>query len=220
MGATTLGLGVGRATFAAVAFDDIRHPVELTATSARFVQTVGGHTAVPAPRRVSKPPFVKFEAPTVWTTLALTIHADGASEFELTGASAFPRHWVYDHAGALAAKAGHGRLQGMVATLVRQAHAVGRPGLARSGHRRGDGARARARRTHHARGREVVDPQAQAGRAAHRARGGRRRRLPPPQRRARASRSTANRSPRSAPAPSSASVLRSKAAFAPRRCGR
>jgi hypothetical protein len=106
MGATTLGLGLGRATFAAVAFDDIRHPVELTATSARFVQTVGGHTAVPAPRRVNKPPFVKFEAPTVWTTLALTIHADGASEYELIGASAFPRHWVYDHAGALAAKAG------------------------------------------------------------------------------------------------------------------
>jgi hypothetical protein len=106
MGATTLGLGVGRATFAAVAFDDIRHPVELTATSARFVQTVGGHTAVPAPRRVNKPPFVKFEAPTVWTTLALTIHADGVSEYELTGASAFPRHWVYDHTGALAAKAG------------------------------------------------------------------------------------------------------------------
>ncbi len=106
MGATTLGLGIGRATFAAVAFDDIRHPVELTATSARFVQTVGGHTAVPAPRRVNKPPFVKFEAPTVWTTLALTIHADGMSEYELTGASAFPRHWVYDHAGALAAKAG------------------------------------------------------------------------------------------------------------------
>ena len=65
MGATTFGLGVGRATFAAVAFDDIRQPVELTATSARFVQTVGGHTAVPAPRRVNNQPFVEFEAPTV-----------------------------------------------------------------------------------------------------------------------------------------------------------
>jgi hypothetical protein len=106
MGATTLGRGVGRATFAAVAFDDIRRPVDLTATSARFVQTVGGHTAVPAPRRVKKPPFVKFEAPTVWTTLTLTVRTDGTSEYELTGASAFPRHWVYDHAGALAAKAG------------------------------------------------------------------------------------------------------------------
>jgi hypothetical protein len=106
MGATTLGLGVGRATFAAVALDDLRHPVERTATSARFVQTVGGHTAVPAPRRVNKPPFLKFEAPTVWTTLALTLHADGTSEFELVGASTFPRHWVFDRDGKLAAKAG------------------------------------------------------------------------------------------------------------------
>jgi Cyclic nucleotide-binding domain len=106
MGATTVAVGPKQATFAAVAFDDLRQPVELTPTSARFVQTVGGHTAVPAPRRVNKPPFLKFEAPTVWTTLALTIHADGLTEFELMGASTFPRHWVYDEQGKLAAKAG------------------------------------------------------------------------------------------------------------------
>lgn len=106
MGATTVAVGNRQATFAAVAFDDLRRDVESTATSARFVQTVGGHTAVPAPRRVSKPPFVKLEAPTVWSTLALTVHADGTSEFELLGASRFPRHWVYDDQGRLAAKAG------------------------------------------------------------------------------------------------------------------
>ncbi len=106
MGATTLAVGPKQTTFAAVAFDDIRQPVEFTPTSARFVQTVGGHTAVPAPRRVNKPPFLKFEAPTVWTTVALTIHADGLTEFELVGASTFPRHWVYDEHGKLAAKAG------------------------------------------------------------------------------------------------------------------
>jgi hypothetical protein len=106
MGSTTVAVGPKQATFAAVAFEDIRQPVELTATSARFVQTVGGHTAVPAPRRVNTPPFLKFEAPTVWTTLSLTVHADGASDFELLGASAFPRHWVYDEHGTLAAKAG------------------------------------------------------------------------------------------------------------------
>lgn len=106
MGSTTLAVGPKHATFTAVAFDDIQHPVEFTATSARFVQTVGGRTAVPAPRRVNKPPFLKFEAPTVWTTLALTIHADATTEFELLGASAFPRHWVYDETRSLAAKAG------------------------------------------------------------------------------------------------------------------
>jgi len=106
MGATTVAVGGKQASFAAVALDDIRRDIELTDTSATFVQTVGGHTAVPAPRRVSKPPFVKFEAPTVWSTLSLTVHADGTSEFELLGASTFPRHWVYDASGKLAAKAG------------------------------------------------------------------------------------------------------------------
>ena len=70
------------------------------------MQTGGGHTALPAPRRVNRPPFVKLEAPTVWSTLALTIHADGRTEFELLGASTFPRHWVFDTDGKLAAKAG------------------------------------------------------------------------------------------------------------------
>lgn len=108
MGATTIGVGGRQATFAAAAFPDLQQPVELSesATAARFVQTVGGHTAVPAPRRVNRPPFVAFEAPTVWATLSLTIHADGRSEFELLGASPFPRHWVYDADGQLAAKAG------------------------------------------------------------------------------------------------------------------
>jgi hypothetical protein len=42
----------------------------------------------------------------VWTTLALTIHADGATEAELAGASPFPRHWLYDHQGKLVQKSG------------------------------------------------------------------------------------------------------------------
>jgi hypothetical protein len=106
MGATTIAVGTVEASFAAVAFDDIRRPVEVDGTSATFVQTVGGHTAVPAPRRVSKPPFVKLEAPTVWSTLQLTIRTDGTSSFELLGASRFPRHWIYDHDGMLSAKVG------------------------------------------------------------------------------------------------------------------
>ncbi len=106
MGATTIRLGAGDATFAAVGLDDLRRPAELTATSASFVQTAGGRTGVPAPRHINRPPFVQFRAPLVWTTLALTINADGTSSFELQGASAFPRHWVYDTDGVLQAKAG------------------------------------------------------------------------------------------------------------------
>jgi hypothetical protein len=106
MGSTTLSMGSKQATFAAVAFDDLQSAPVIEGTSARFVQTVGGHTAVPAPRRVNRPPFVQLAAPAVWTTLALTVHTDGRTEFELVGASTFPRHWVYDQDGRLAAKAG------------------------------------------------------------------------------------------------------------------
>jgi Cyclic nucleotide-binding domain len=70
------------------------------------VQTTGGRTGLPAPRRVKHPPFVQFRAPTVWTTLALTIFADGTSSFEVLGASKFPRHWVFDNDGNIAAKVG------------------------------------------------------------------------------------------------------------------
>jgi len=105
MGATTIRLAAREATFAAVEFPVLRE-VEIGPTWARFVQTSGGHTAVPAPRVIREAPFVAFEAPTVWTTLALTIHADGRAVHEVVGASPFPRHWVYGADGALAAKAG------------------------------------------------------------------------------------------------------------------
>jgi Cyclic nucleotide-binding domain len=36
----------------------------------------------------------------------LTIRADGSSHHELKGASAFPRHWIYDKDGVLVEKAG------------------------------------------------------------------------------------------------------------------
>lgn len=43
-------------------------------------------------------------APLAWTTLATTLHVDGRSEFELVGASPFPRHWVYDQQGRVHTK--------------------------------------------------------------------------------------------------------------------
>jgi hypothetical protein len=48
-----------------------------------------------------RPPFVRFEAPVAWTTLELTLHADGRVDGRLAGASPFPRHWVYDAEGHL-----------------------------------------------------------------------------------------------------------------------
>lgn len=105
IGATTLRLGSLRTTFAAVAYPDLRPPPAVTETSVRFVQTSGGRTGVPAPRRVKGRAFT-LTAPTAWSTLALTLHADGRSEHEVVGASPFPRHWVYGADGRLMAKTG------------------------------------------------------------------------------------------------------------------
>jgi hypothetical protein len=55
---------------------------------------------------VSGKPFFRVHSASAWTTLALTIRADGSSEHELVGASQFPRHWVYDKDGNLVAKSG------------------------------------------------------------------------------------------------------------------
>jgi hypothetical protein len=106
MGTTTVRVVTKEATFAAPAMPDIQSEPEQGDGWVRFEQTTGGRTAVPAPRRVNHPPFVQFRAPLVWTTLTLTLHADGRCERELTGASLFPRHWVYDDRGELCAKAG------------------------------------------------------------------------------------------------------------------
>jgi hypothetical protein len=80
LGATHLRLG-GDITVAAVAMSDLR----------------------PAPETG---PFVQFRAPVAWSTLEVTLHADGRIESRLAGASPFPRHWVYDEHGALTAKSG------------------------------------------------------------------------------------------------------------------
>ena len=108
MGDTTVRLARGGVTFAAVGLPVIR-TAEVAGDgsgggSVVFRQTVGGRTAIPLPRPVPHPPFVRWQAPLVWTTLALTMHADGSSDARLVGASAFPRHWVYGTDGAVAWK--------------------------------------------------------------------------------------------------------------------
>ncbi len=49
---------------------------------------------------------MQWQAPLVWTTLSLTLHADGRVQGKLTGASKFPRHWVYDDELRLSHKSG------------------------------------------------------------------------------------------------------------------
>ena len=106
IGATTVKLGPAAIRFPAVHLPDIRPDPVVGPTSARFVQTVGGRMGLPTPRPVRHKPFVQFWPSIAWTTLALTINADGSSSHELVGASPFPRHWVYDDAGVLVLKSG------------------------------------------------------------------------------------------------------------------
>ncbi len=105
VGSTTARFGVSL-TVPGVGYPIIQADPEIGATSVRFTQTAGGRTGVPLPRRIDRPPFVRITAPTAWTTLSLTINADGSSTFDLAGASPFPRHWIYDDSGELAAKSG------------------------------------------------------------------------------------------------------------------
>jgi len=104
IGATTMGLGVGSITIPAVQLDDLQREPEVGDTWVRFTQTVGGRTGAPMPRAVKHPPYIQYHAPIVWTTLELTIHSDGSHEASMVGASGFPRHWLFDHAGELVAK--------------------------------------------------------------------------------------------------------------------
>jgi hypothetical protein len=106
IGATTMGMAGASATFQAVAYPDLQAEPVVGDGWVRFTQTAGGRTGVPAPRRVAKPPFVQYHAPTAWSTLSLTVHADGHTDWTLDGASPFPRHWIYGPAGDLVAKSG------------------------------------------------------------------------------------------------------------------
>ena len=106
IGATTVRVGPSAIRFPAVHLPDIRPEPDVTPTSVRFVQTVGGRMGLPTPRPVRHKPFVQFWPSIAWTTLALTLHVDGSSKHELIGASPFPRHWIYDQDGRLVEKSG------------------------------------------------------------------------------------------------------------------
>jgi hypothetical protein len=106
IGATTVRIGPAAIRFPAVHLPDIQAEPEVGPTSVRFVQTVGGRMGLPTPRPVPHKPFVQFWPSIAWTTLALTINADGSSSHELVGASPFPRHWIYDDDGKLVQKSG------------------------------------------------------------------------------------------------------------------
>jgi hypothetical protein len=106
IGSTTVRIGPLSHVFQAVSLPDIQRDIEYGDGWVRFSQTAGGRTGMPAPRSVRRAPFIQWQAPLAWTTLSLTLHADGSTQRALTGASRFPRHWVYDDEGHLLSKSG------------------------------------------------------------------------------------------------------------------
>jgi hypothetical protein len=116
IGSTLLKLGALKYRFQAVKLADIQGEPERGDGWVRFSQTVGGRTGAPMPRRVTHRPFVQWYAPLVWTTLTLTMYADGSTEYAMTGASPFPRHWIYTDAGKLDSKSGLTNWKGWTAS--------------------------------------------------------------------------------------------------------
>ena len=106
IGVTRMKLGPRELSVAAVQLPTIQGEPEVGDGWVRFTQTAGWRTGMPAPRRVRGKPFFQINSAIAWTTLALTIKADGSSEHELVGASPFPRHWVYDRERKLVQKSG------------------------------------------------------------------------------------------------------------------
>ena len=106
VGSTTFRMGPKDVVVPGVPFEMLRPEPEVFPDRVRFVQTVGGRAGFPAPRMVKGKPFFRIHSATAWTTLALTIRADGSSDHEVVGASPFPRHWIYDRDGNLVHKAG------------------------------------------------------------------------------------------------------------------
>jgi hypothetical protein len=106
LGVTRMKVGLKELSVAAVALPTIQGEPKVGDGWVRFTQTAGGRTGAPAPRRVRGKPFFRINSAIAWTTLALTLKADGSSGHELVGASPFPRHWIYDKDGKLVQKSG------------------------------------------------------------------------------------------------------------------
>src|SRR5688572_15327244 len=100
IGSTTMKVG-RKMTFEAVPLPDRRSEPEVGDGWVKFTQTCGGRTGVPAPRRVSHPPFVQSRARRARPTMTLPLPADGRANPDRSAASPFPRHGVYVPDGKL-----------------------------------------------------------------------------------------------------------------------
>ena len=156
VGATRLHVGRHDVRLAAVAMPTRRRTERLGIDAVRFVQTAGARTGAPCPRRVNRAPFVQLAAPLAWTTLSLTLRADGTQDFQLGGASPLPPSLALRRRQPPGRQVRRNRLHTVDHRDLRRAYAVGWRGLAYARCRSGVIARARALGTDHAAGAPTV----------------------------------------------------------------
>jgi hypothetical protein len=104
MGLTPISAGPLRVLLPTKANPVIRHVPQVVGNEAVFVQTAGGRPAFSFLKPARHWPFLVTRPFTIWTTVELTIAADGSSRQRLIGSSPFPRHWLYDGEDRLAEK--------------------------------------------------------------------------------------------------------------------
>ena len=104
MGLTPVTVGSLHLLLPARANPEIRLEPVATGDAVTFAQTAGARPVFSLLKPSAHWPFVVTHPFTIWTTIELTIGADGSSTQRLAGASPFPRHWLYDDAGHLVEK--------------------------------------------------------------------------------------------------------------------
>jgi Cyclic nucleotide-binding domain len=105
MGITPISAGPLRIMLPTKRNPVIQHTPQVIGDEVTFVQTAGNRPGFSFLRPSMRWPFFVTRPFTIWTTIELTIKADGSCRQRLIGASPFPRHWLYDDGGHLVEKA-------------------------------------------------------------------------------------------------------------------
>jgi hypothetical protein len=103
-GLTPITAGPMRILLPAKPNRDIQWKPTVEGDRATFVQTAGCRPGFSLLRPTLRRPFLVTRPFTIWTTLQLTVGADGSATQQIVGASPFPRHWLYDNDGTLVEK--------------------------------------------------------------------------------------------------------------------
>jgi hypothetical protein len=117
MGITPFTMGPLRVMLPTKRNPEIRHAPQVIGDAVTFVQTAGNRPGFSLPRPSIHWPFILTRPFTIWTTVELTVNADGSHRQRLAGASPFLRHWLYDNDGRLVEKAAFTRPQVWLRTV-------------------------------------------------------------------------------------------------------